>query len=159
MKAINIKWDTDGDMELLEQLPTKMEIPEGIIDEEEISDYLTDEIGFCHEGFDLVNLETEENNMYLKDVLNLMCIEETGEEKRIITLKEHMGFKRIIYRGELKKLKDYVNNHEELKLEDGFYVYCKNVSCFTVVEIKIDHSNLLDEYIPDYNRSKIITIM
>ncbi len=103
--------------------------------------------------------EREENIMYLKDVLNLMCVDGTGEENRIITLKEHMGLKRIIYRGTLKKLKDYVNSHEELKLEDGFYVYCKNVSCFSVVEIKIDHSNLLDGDAPDYNRSKLITIM
>lgn len=28
MKAINIEWDTDGDMELLKQLPTEIEIPE-----------------------------------------------------------------------------------------------------------------------------------
>ena len=28
MKATNIKWDTDGDMELLQDLPTEMEIPE-----------------------------------------------------------------------------------------------------------------------------------
>ena len=97
--------------------------------------------------------------MYLKDVLNLMCVDGTGEENRIITLKEHMGLRQIIYRGTLKKLKDYVNSHEELKLEDGFYVYCKNVSCFSVVEIKIDHSNLLDGDAPDYNRSKLITIM
>lgn len=97
--------------------------------------------------------------MYLKDVLNLMCVEGTGEEKRIITLKEHVGLKRIIYRGELKKLKDYVNNHDDLKLEDEFYVHCKNINCFTVVEIKIDYGNLLDENIPDYNKSKIITIM
>ena len=55
MKAINIKWDTDGDMKLLEQLPTAMEFSEGMMDEEEISDYLTDETGFCHEGFDLVD--------------------------------------------------------------------------------------------------------
>lgn len=55
MKAINIKWDTDGDMELFNELPTEMEIPKGMIDEEEISDYLTDETGFCHEGFEIVN--------------------------------------------------------------------------------------------------------
>ncbi|WP_304430907.1 hypothetical protein [Romboutsia ilealis] len=55
MKAINIKWDTDGDMEVLNQLPTEMEIPEGITDEEEMSDYLSDETGFCHYGFDLVD--------------------------------------------------------------------------------------------------------
>ncbi len=55
MKAINIKWDTDGDIEVLKQLPTELEIPEGMTDEEEISDYLSDETGFCHYGFELVN--------------------------------------------------------------------------------------------------------
>lgn len=53
MKAINIKWDTDGDLELLHELPTEMEIPEGMSDEDEISDWLSDEEGFCHNGFDL----------------------------------------------------------------------------------------------------------
>lgn len=55
MKAINIKWDTDGDMELLKDLPMKIEIPEGMTDEDEISDYLSNETGFCHFGFELVN--------------------------------------------------------------------------------------------------------
>lgn len=55
MKAINIKWDTDGDMELLRQLPTEIEIPAVMIDEEEISDYLSDETGFCHNGFEIVD--------------------------------------------------------------------------------------------------------
>lgn len=55
MKAINIKWDTDGDMELLKELPTEVEIPEGMTDEDEISDYLSDEIGYCHFGFELAN--------------------------------------------------------------------------------------------------------
>lgn len=55
MKAINIKWDTDGDTELFNELPIEMEIPEGMIDEDEISDYLSDETGFCHSGFDLVD--------------------------------------------------------------------------------------------------------
>lgn len=55
MKAINIKWDTDGDVELLHELPTEMEIPEGMTEEDEISDYLSDETGFCHEGFEVVD--------------------------------------------------------------------------------------------------------
>ena len=28
MKVINIKWDTDGDKEVLKSLPTEVEIPE-----------------------------------------------------------------------------------------------------------------------------------
>lgn len=72
MKAVNIKWDvTDGaeDMtqeemnEVLETLPTEVDIPDSLIDEEldedyyysDISDWLSNEYGFCHFGFELVN--------------------------------------------------------------------------------------------------------
>lgn len=61
MKAVNIKWDTDGDMELLEELPTEVEIPDYLItyDEDDlldnISDWLSDEYGFCHDAFEIVN--------------------------------------------------------------------------------------------------------
>ena len=53
MKAINIKWDTDGDLELLQELPKEIEIPKDMTDEDEISDYISDVTGFCHYGFDL----------------------------------------------------------------------------------------------------------
>lgn len=52
MKATNIKWDVDFE-EQLEDLPTEIEIPDGMTDEEEISDYISDETGFCHYGFEL----------------------------------------------------------------------------------------------------------
>jgi hypothetical protein len=58
MKATNIKWDTDG--YVIEWLPTIVEIPQDIVDEMEdendtdaITDYLSDEYGFCVEGYDL----------------------------------------------------------------------------------------------------------
>ena len=51
MKATNIIWDIDG-VEI--ELPTEIDIPDGMTDEDEISDYLSDETGFCHYGFDLV---------------------------------------------------------------------------------------------------------
>lgn len=62
MKAINIKWDTDGDEEILNELPTEMEIPKWLEDKfdrdnqyfEEISEWLSDQTGFCHFGFDIV---------------------------------------------------------------------------------------------------------
>lgn len=53
MKATNILWDVDGDEEVLSSLPTEIEIPEGMTDEEEISDYISDCTGFCHKGFAL----------------------------------------------------------------------------------------------------------
>lgn len=53
MRAINIQWDVDY-KEQLEDLPEEMKIPEGMTDEEEISDWLSNETGFCHNGFKLV---------------------------------------------------------------------------------------------------------
>lgn len=70
MKATNIKWDvTDGaedmtkeDMdEILSTLPKEVEIPDYLKTDDkddlldEVSDWLSDEYGFCHFGFDLVN--------------------------------------------------------------------------------------------------------
>lgn len=64
LKAVDIKWDvTDDDIdesddeacEILESLPTEMDIPEGMTDPDEISDWLSDETGFCHYGFRLVD--------------------------------------------------------------------------------------------------------
>ena len=59
MKAVNIKWDTDGDARLAKELPSEIEILDCIFDgdediEEAISDYISDLTGFCHLGFDLV---------------------------------------------------------------------------------------------------------
>ena len=60
MKAINIIWDVDN-KEDLNILPSEIEIPEDMIDEtgevddDEISDYLSDVTGFCHKGYELVD--------------------------------------------------------------------------------------------------------
>ena len=56
MTATNIKWDTDGDKELLNQLPQSVEIPEGMADVDEVSDFLSDAYDFCHAGFDLTGM-------------------------------------------------------------------------------------------------------
>ena len=50
MKAINIDWDIEEDVDFL---PNEIEIPDGMTDEDEISDYITNETGFCHYGFEL----------------------------------------------------------------------------------------------------------
>lgn len=80
LKAINIKWDTDGDEEVLQDLPTEMIIPDELVNiynkdreyaEEEISDWLSDEVGFCHDGFELVKENTAESvEQELYDFLN-----------------------------------------------------------------------------------------
>lgn len=67
MKIINIKWDTDGDKELLKILPTEIDITEEFDFEEyeidgefekeqllnDISDWLSDTYGYCHFGFEI----------------------------------------------------------------------------------------------------------
>lgn len=64
--ATNIEWDIDlEDGESYEEvkeeigLPDKIMIPENITDEDEISDYVSEITGFCHYGFDLVEIEKE----------------------------------------------------------------------------------------------------
>ncbi len=63
MKIINIKWDTDGDKELLKTLPTEIDITDEFDvndyedDEDQllddISDWLSDTYGYCHFGFEI----------------------------------------------------------------------------------------------------------
>lgn len=52
MKAINTIWDIDDENVVL---PTEIDIPSEMADEDEISDYLSDTVGFCHKGFELTN--------------------------------------------------------------------------------------------------------
>lgn len=49
--AYDIKWDTDVEDLDQDDLPTEIIIPESIIDEEEISNYVSNCVGFCHGGF------------------------------------------------------------------------------------------------------------
>lgn len=69
LKAINIKWDTDGDMEVFNELPTEIIVPDELEEMykkdkeyalEEISDWLSDETGFCHAGFEIEKVITKE---------------------------------------------------------------------------------------------------
>jgi len=48
MKAVDIIWDTDGEDVML---PTEIELPAGMNDVDEISDYISDKTGYCHCGF------------------------------------------------------------------------------------------------------------
>lgn len=73
--AKNIKWDTDGDQESFDSLPQKVILPakfskenyedengdlgeaEKIEMQDDISDWLSNEYGFCHDGFELTQKE------------------------------------------------------------------------------------------------------
>lgn len=47
--ATKIEWDTDNEVNT--ELPESIEIPQGITDEDEISEYISNQTGFCHNGF------------------------------------------------------------------------------------------------------------
>ena len=51
--ATNIIWDTD-DSEIT--LPTEIIIPVDMDDEEDISNYLSFVTGFCHKGYNIINI-------------------------------------------------------------------------------------------------------
>lgn len=62
MKAINIKWDTNGDKKLLETLPKEMEIPQELVEAytfdpyigiEYIEDWMSATTGYCYTEFSL----------------------------------------------------------------------------------------------------------
>ena len=59
MKAFDIQWDLDEE-DAGVQLPSEVDIPEEMTDEDEISDYLSDLTGFCHKGFRLAGDEEED---------------------------------------------------------------------------------------------------
>ena len=56
LKAVNIEWDVDL-AEDLDSPPKEVQIPDGMTDTEEISDYLSNLTGFCHRGFGLKETE------------------------------------------------------------------------------------------------------
>ena len=68
MKITNIKWDTDGDEEVFATLPQEIDVSEYFLEKknfevdgeysrdemlDQLSDWLSDEYGFCHGGFDV----------------------------------------------------------------------------------------------------------
>lgn len=86
MKVINIQWDVDTKEEL-EQLPTEMDIPEYLENEEKISDYITNETGFCHKGFELLK------DYYIPvnwEVWDKVKVEATSLKEAIKYVKEHI---------------------------------------------------------------------
>ncbi len=50
MYAVDIKWDTDDEDV---DLPNIVKVPDDLIDGKDISDWLSDKYGFCHDGFAL----------------------------------------------------------------------------------------------------------
>lgn len=86
MKAVRIEWDVD-DPKDLESLPTEVEIPPEITGDEEVSDYLSEFTGFCHQGFaiedddiELSDAQIERNDEIYNAVYTLCQIMAENED-------------------------------------------------------------------------------
>lgn len=98
MKAINIKWDTDKAQDAFDILPQEVVLPEefskeNYLDEngnfgeyekalmsEDISNWLSDEYGFCHGGFELSEeksemVQTNIGKIPKEDYLDIMAMQ------------------------------------------------------------------------------------
>ena len=104
MKAVDIEWDVDC-QEDLEDLPTEIKIPEGLEDEEDISDYISDVTGFCHKGFRLV--ENEKDKIVL-DFGNIVSELETKNLK-LLKVKDNNGLFVVDREGNLYGIESYYN--------------------------------------------------
>lgn len=76
VRAINIEWDTDGDETVVEDLPREIDIPDEVMarldeDEDAVSDYVSEQTGFCHYGFELVEGKRKVIEKSLKKEIHL----------------------------------------------------------------------------------------
>lgn len=125
MKAINIIWDVDF-KEDLENLPTELQIPEGITDEEEISDYITNSTGFCHKGFEL----TEK---YYYDVVASICNETCRNDSYLV----FSGLKTE------EEAMNYINKYNIS--EEDYYKYCRDgETAYIEIEVRDNNSSIIE---------------
>lgn len=89
LRAINILWDTDGEPV---DLPNEIDIPENMTDEDEISDYLSDETGFCHKGFDLIELHPYYVSIAVDARANVKVYATDPEDAKSKALADFMDF-------------------------------------------------------------------
>lgn len=121
MKATNIKWDTDENKKTLRYLPKKMEIPSGMYDLDDISDYLSDETGFCHDGF-FIEYDKDDVKEYLESHLeenDLGGVEITEEDIDAVlkeaNQKQDLEFVAGVY---LSSIRDVLDEGLESEKED-----------------------------------------
>lgn len=71
IKAINILWDYEEEDEIKQgDLPDVVIIPHTVCsdDDDSISDYITQKVGFCHRGFEIKECDTEEIVSYVAEL-------------------------------------------------------------------------------------------
>lgn len=156
--ATCIQWDTDGDEELKEELPKEIKISPNVYNNgiEAISDYISNETGFCHEGFVVENVDDTKlylvNFKYISDTSTHSCnipdeicgqciLEVEGtlgniEEYKLKSLYEvqelYDSFDADGISFEELSIEDYLNEEYCTEIEEQYYI-----SASRVKEIKL----------------------
>lgn len=153
--AYDIKWDTDGDKDTFDNLPSKIKIPEEMVDNEEISDYVSDEIGFCHAGFKLGILFRGKIMSYYTNWLDNDTFQmwfgegifkDCEGDDYLIELEKHLKddewVVEIVWDEDVSTIEgicnadDYITLHEILKIE---------MICEKIIQRSSDEASLRDE--------------
>lgn len=143
MRAYDIRWDTDGDKNVFNELPQEIDIPNGMLDLDEISDYLSDQTGFCHDGFKL------SANIYLVDV----CVYDDNNVPETIdgfyilseTKPTEIEIKAMPEWDEIKEklsCEGIAGIELEVEPEDGYMVVNRELGSFTVDDISFERCNI-----------------
>lgn len=125
-KVSQIQWDVEC-KETLDLLPTEMEIPEWVEDEE-ISDYLSAVTGFCHKGFVLDDVAFVSNGDRKEETVtveNAVAIEYKGILFDDFTVDENGGVWAEICQCCSEKYGDLISG----ELDDGAIGMCSVAGC------------------------------
>lgn len=98
--AKNIQWDTDGDEEVKDYLPYCMEIPKNIRDEEQASDWMSEQTGFCHSDFTLTRTRLQAGDVIkikglAKDLWCRQLSASTEIDTEAVVLQHGLGYTKI----------------------------------------------------------------
>ena len=139
MVAMNIKWDTDGEPISLPNiilLPDRM----GMDDVEEISDYISNLTGFCHTGFELVELADETYDEMLSAIeleMNRKWLyneegDEIGETLFIVPYKWLMSIYKEHFSERYTSFEEFLNVY--IPEEEGEFIYQKSIEDKVIIE-------------------------
>lgn len=129
MKAINIQWDVDN-MEELADLPEEIEIPDGMTDDEKISDYISDFTGFCHKGFEI---EMEASTENFIEVLK------SGIKKAVSEIGTGMG--KLNEASGSRRITEYMNIEHGIGKYHGLLEILETISLDDFVKVHDQYSN------------------
>lgn len=110
--AKNIQWDTDGDEGLKVSLPYCLEIPRNIRDDEEASDWLSNQTGFCHSSFTLTRTRLQAGDIIrvkglAKDLWCKQLPANTEIDAEAVVLQHSLGYTKIpVYLKDMNGKKD-----------------------------------------------------